>query len=182
MLTAPPYLPSYQFHEAHTLVCSRGSPESLLHALLTQNLRQDPLIAILMRLREGIPALLQRRKLGAPAKAPTPFGLDRFTRLETQPTRITLGLVGRFWRPTFGLYPIPDRAAFMAFTTPGVAKLVLTFEAQAQPNGTVTLGTQTWVYCPDTASCLKMQLYWALIRPASGLIRGRILARAAQQA
>ena len=185
MLTAPPYLPAYQFHEAHKRLCTDGSPENLLHVLLTQNLRQDPLIGLFMQLRERIPALLQHRKpvphANATARA-TPFGLDHFTRLETRPTRITLGLVGRFWRPRFGLSPIPDLAAFTAFNAPGVAKLVLTFEAQARANGTIELGTQTSVYCPDTACRLKMQLYWALIRPASGLIRRRILALAAKQA
>ncbi|MFT8335754.1 hypothetical protein [Acetobacter orientalis] len=182
MLRTPPYLPSFQFHEAHELTCA-GNPQQLLQAILTQNLRQDPLIGFFMALRERVPGIFLRRKPPHnTAAAPSPFGLDNFTRLKTTPTHMTLGLVGRFWRPTFGLYPIADLSAFKAFNTPGVAKLVLTFEVEPAPKHTVKLATQTWVYCPDTATRFKMQLYWALIRPASGLIRRRILALAAKQA
>ena len=51
MLRTPPYLPSFQFHEAHELTCA-GNPQQLLQAILTQNLRQDPLIGFFMALRE----------------------------------------------------------------------------------------------------------------------------------
>lgn len=56
MLRTPPYLPSFQFHEAHELTCA-GNPQQLLQAILTQNLRQDPLIGFFMALRERVPGI-----------------------------------------------------------------------------------------------------------------------------
>lgn len=179
MLQAPPFIPSYQFHECHLLQCE-GCPQTLLKAFTTLNLRQDALIGFFMTLREKIPAFFSRPR-PENTKQNNLFGLEKFTRLETTPTRITLGLIGRFWSPTFGLENIPDLDAFKAFAAPGVPKLVMTFEAYPCKGTTIELVTQTWIYCPDKASRFKMQFYWALIRPASGLIRRRILALAAKQ-
>jgi hypothetical protein len=44
------------------------------------------------------------------------------------------------------------------------------------------LHTQTRVFCTDEASLRRFRPYWLLIRPVSGLIRRRLLARIAAAA
>ncbi|MNT33576.1 hypothetical protein D3C72_1695100 [compost metagenome] len=48
----------------------------------------------------------------------------------------------------------------------------------AEPEGTGTrLTTRTRVWCGDAAAQRRFTAYWLLIRPASGLIRRRMLQR-----
>ena len=60
---------------------------------------------------------------------------------ETVPSHawIAHSLVGRFWRLDFGLEPVIDGQAFLAFDEPGVAKLVMAFDAQPLPSGDTML-------------------------------------------
>lgn len=96
---------------------------------------------------------------------------------ETVPSHawIAHSLVGRFWRLDFGLEPVIDGQAFLAFDEPGVAKLVMAFDAQPLPSGDTMLATTTRIYCADKATRLRMLPYWTAIRPVSGLIRRRTL-------
>ena len=91
-------------------------------------------------------------------------------------SELVYGLIGRFWRTDFGLVTVADGQAFLAFNSPGIAKLALGFSATVQKNGATSLITETRVFCPDLASRLKFAPYWYLVRPVSGLIRGRVLA------
>ena len=86
------------------------------------------------------------------------------------------GLVGRFWEPGYGLVPQADAAAFKAFGEPGVAKLLLAFEACAD-GGATRITTLSRLVCADAPTRRRMALYWAVIRPVSGLIRQRPLAQ-----
>ena len=53
---------------------------------------------------------------------------------------------------------------------------MLNFTAQPKGQGT-RLTTRTRIWCGDEASRRRFNLYWLLIRPASGLIRRRLLRR-----
>jgi len=82
----------------------------------------------------------------------------------------------RFWRADNGLLPIADARAFAACAEPGVAKLVMNFSTE--PYGSATrLVTCTRVFWADAAARRRFLPYWLLIRPVSGLIRRRLLAR-----
>ena len=73
-----------------------------------------------------------------------------------------------------GCPTLPGAAALFAFATPGVAKLMLSFEAR--PDGASTrITTISRLHCADAATRRRVAVYWALIRPVSGLIRGRML-------
>ena len=102
-----------------------------------------------------------------------PFGLHDFTLLDRSEREIVYGLIGRFWRPDYGLEPVADGAAFLRFDAPEVAKLALAFEACPGPDGRTRLITETRVSCASRAASLKFTPYWPLIRPLSGLLRRR---------
>lgn len=172
------YLPAYNFYECHRSAPIRATPEAILDAVAAYDMRADPLSDGLMRLRELPGKLLSLS--GRPADTAPAFGLHTFTPLDRQALSLTYGLTGRFWRPDMGIIPLPDAQAFAAFTTPGVARLVLHF--QLQPIGEAwQLQTETFIRCPDRATRLKMLPYWLLIRLASGAIRRRTLAALRRQ-
>ena len=66
---------------------------------------------------------------------------------------------------------------FSALETSGIAKPVMNFTTEAEGTGT-RLTTRTRVWCSDDATRRSFSPYWLLIRPASGLIRRRLLKRA----
>jgi hypothetical protein len=168
------YLPAYQFSERHSRPIAATS-ERVMAAVSAYRPDNDRFFAAMIGLRE-LPMRLSARIAGRPAALPAPFGLENFTRLDERPgSEMVYGLVGRFWRRDFGLVAIADGAAFRAFGEPGVAKLALGFIATATGSGT-TLATETRVYCPDPVALRRFAPYWYLIRPVSGLIRGRMLA------
>lgn len=169
------YLPRYQFAERHGL-SMQASPHQVLDAVEGLVGSEDPVFRALMRVREA-PARLAAR-LGARSALAhrAPFGLHEFTRLERRGDELlAYGLVGRFWRPGFGLETVRDADHFRAFDRAGVAKLVLSFSCRPAADGGTELETTTRVYCPDSTSRALFTPYWLLIRPASGLIRRRLL-------
>ncbi len=110
------------------------------------------------------------------------FGGADFTELGREPgAELALGLAGRFWQADYGLLPVPDAQAFLDLQEPGIAKLVLNFTVQPDGAGTL-LTTRTRVWCNDAGSLRRFRPYWLLIRPVSGLIRRRLLARAGRAA
>ncbi|WP_429923703.1 hypothetical protein ACQY1H_10100 [Agrobacterium vitis] len=169
------YLPNYSFQEVHSCVIS-ASTDTVISAVADYSPEADPIFRTMIGLRE-LPTRFASFLRGKQAQLPPPFGLHNFTLLERRDgAELTYGLVGRFWRPDFGLVPIKDGSAFLRFDTPGVAKLALGFSAARQADGTTLLVTETRVFCPDRACWLKFAPYWYVIRPVSGLIRRRILA------
>jgi hypothetical protein len=170
------FLPHYQFSETHE-ISIRAPAARVLDLACKVDMADDPVVAGLLRLR-GVPARL-RTALGKAAR-PDPwrgFGLHSFTALGRDADReIAFGLIGQFWQPTGGLVPTPTPEAFAAFDQPGVAKLVMNFMAHADGPAT-RLQTRTHVHCPDAATLRRFRPYWLLIRPASGWIRRRALAR-----
>ena len=165
-------LPNYQFSERHeTLVdCPPGE---LLDLIQTWEPR-DRFSDVAMSLRQT-PARLMHALAPSRHPAPRPFSLRSFIPLGRDGDRAMAGgLIGQFWRNDFGLVRITGPDEFVAFNAPRTPKLVLGF--MAEPEGKQTrLITETRVYCPDRHSYLMFLPYWLLIRPASGLIRRRML-------
>ena len=169
------YLPAHDFSERHSKKVGAG-PDEIMAAAAAYRLKSDPFVRAMIGLRE-LPMRLFGLVSGRRTNLPPTFGLHNFTRLDQLDGReLVYGLIGQFWKPDFGLVPVSDGAAFRAFDRPGFAKLVLSFSATPEPGGLTTLATETRVFCPDRASRRKFAPYWYLIRPVSGLIRGRVLA------
>ena len=70
---------------------------------------------------------------------------------------------------------MPDASAFQTPTAPMSAKLLLRYKVTALVPGKHELSTETFLYCPDRRTQLKMSAYWLTIRTGSGLIRKRTL-------
>ena len=104
------------------------------------------------------------------------FGFDDFTLIGQTPDTLVYGLIGRFWERDYGLRPVTSGEAFRHFAEPGTARLLLGFHVATEGAAT-RLTTLTRIHCPDAASLARMRPYWLLIRPVSGWIRHRMLAR-----
>ncbi len=123
-------LPVFQFEERHGRRVA-APPGRVLDAVATLSLRDDPLIRALLGLRE-VPAWLGKSQR---AVAPS-FSMADFVPLGRRDNaEIAWGLVGKFWRPSAGVLPLPDAAAFRGSCPPGHAKLVWSFEAWATEQG-----------------------------------------------
>jgi len=164
------YLPTYQFSETHACLVA-AEPAAILDSVVAYRPDSDRFFRLMIGLRE-----LPMRLLGEPEAPRAPFGFHDFTLLDRSEREIVYGLVGRFWRPDFGLEPIAGAAAFLAFDATHVAKLALAFTAQHDSDGRSRLVTETRVSCASRAARLKFTPYWLLIRPVSGLVRRRTLA------
>ncbi|WP_322022732.1 hypothetical protein [Burkholderia sp. BCC1977] len=172
----PPFIPSFSFVEVHESRPIDASPSRIIDAVAALDMRADPVIDALLAMREA-PAAIARALRNRPAQAePAPFGFDTFTLLHRDDTSLSLGLVGRFWRPTPDVRTIDDAAAFGRHDDPNDAKLVLRFEVVGLPAGTRLLRTETFVHCPSARTRLLFLPYWLAIRLASGWIRRRTLA------
>jgi hypothetical protein len=163
------FLPTYQFSERH--VCAVAAPSArVLDAVAAYRPESDPLFRAMIGLRE-----LPMRLFGRPDHQRAAFGIDDFTLLGRDETSIVYGLVGQFWKPNYGLAPVADGAAFLAFDADDVAKLVLAFAVNRDSERRTRLVTETRIHCASRATRLKLTPYWLLIRPVSGLLRRRIL-------
>jgi len=173
-----PFLPSYSFYECHNSGAIAAAPERIVEAVTALDMRDDPVVDGLLRIREW-PAGVLRRLGRVPGTATThrPFGLDTFTVLGRDREAISLGLVGQFWRFDFGLVEIADTQVFLGVDRQDVAKLVLRFQVLPCESGGYRLETETFVYCPTWHVRMAMTPYWLAIRVASGWIRRRALAR-----
>lgn len=168
------YLPEYSFSEVHSCEV-KAKPETVIEAAANYRPEVDPFFRNMIALRE-LPTRFGHYLRGKQVDTP-PFGLHNFVMLErVDDGELAYGLIGRFWRPDFGLVDVPDSQTYPEFSPRGVAKLALGFSAIVQQNGKTRLTTETRVFCPDLACRLKFAPYWYLIRPVSGLIRNRILA------
>lgn len=168
------YLPEYSFKEVHFCDVAANAA-TVIEAAAEYQPHNDRFFRSMIGLRE-LPMRIGNHLSGKKSNKPLPFGLHNFVFLEKQDeVGLAYGLVGRFWRPNFGLITIPDGDTFRRFNSPGIAKLILSFSAILQNDGTTRLVTETRVFCPDLGCRLKFAPYWYLIRPVSGIIRGRIL-------
>src|SRR5258707_24121 len=123
------FLPPHQFSARHqaTMPCRPGE---LLDIIQNFQPPQDRLNEMAMFARQ-LPARLMI--WGAPPRAgrPQPCPPANFTPLGRDGDReIVGGLVGKFWRPDFGLSIIDGPSAFLACNPPKTAKLVIGFQAE----------------------------------------------------
>lgn len=167
----PIFLPQFQFYEKHKAVIKTYSPEKILPLVAGFDIQQDAVIRLLMSVRQ-IPQKFRRNR---PSQSVKNFGLNSFTLLEKSASELCYGLRGQFWRPDFGLENVPDTDAYLAPVTPGSAKLLLRYRLTEIKEGQHELRTETFIYCPDRATQLKMTAYWLAIRAGSGWIRKRTL-------
>lgn len=167
----PVFLPQFQFHEKHQTVIRTHSPEKILPLIAEFDIQQDVVIRLLMSVRQ-LPQKFRRNKQ---PQAVSSFGLDSFTLLEKSASELCYGLRGQFWRADFGLENVPDTDAYLTPVMPGSAKLLLRYRVIKVKEGQYELQTETFIYCPDRATQLKMTAYWLAIRAGSGWIRKRTL-------
>ncbi|OXI29291.1 hypothetical protein CFB89_27720 [Burkholderia sp. AU16741] len=168
----PPFIPSFGFHEVHESQPIDAPPASIIDVVASLDMRADPVIDTLLTVRE-FPAAVAGA-LRRPERAR--FGFDTFTPLHRDDTSLSLGLVGRFWRPTPDVRPVADADAFVRHDDPRDAKLVLRFEVVGLASGAHILRTETFVHCPSARTRWLFTPYWLAIRLGSGWIRRRTLA------
>ncbi len=172
------HLPRFQFTEHHSLLV-HGTPRVALETVERVLAEDDPWINRFIAVRELPARVLSPMGFARPLPK-RPFGFADFTRLGRQgDEEVAYGLAGRFWQASYGLLPVKDATAFDQLTD--APKLVLNF-CTASREQDLLLSTTTRVFCPDAASLRRFTPYWYLIRPFSGLIRGRLLRRIAAAA
>ena len=167
----PAFLPQFQFHEKHRTVIHTAHPEHILPLIANFDVRQDVVIRRLMFLRQLPQKFLRNQQANSIGN----FGLHSFTLLKNSASELCYGLRGQFWRSDFGLEKVPDVSAFQTSVTPGSATLLLRYQVTERAPGQHELSTETFVYCPDRSTQLKMTAYWLVIRAGSGWIRKRTL-------
>ena len=172
------YLPVYHFSERHDIAPIAAPVQTIMNSVKNYDDQQDRILNILLKIRE-MPARLAVEFGGKNALASKPrFGLDNFLVLEESPTELAFGLIGRFWRPDYGLIPIENAEQFLSFKRTGVPKLIMVFSIEPSSSATqYCLRTETRIWCPDTRSRLSFIPYWIAIRIASGWIRRRMLSQ-----
>jgi hypothetical protein len=169
------FLPHYDFRERHaTLV--HAPANIILDCVTRQRAGDDPLVRLAITLRE-LPSRLMgqsRRRM---------LDLDDFTFLGREgDSAVAFGLTGAFWRADYGLLEIDSPEAFKATVSMDICRLVMSFDVDVNVSGASVLSTETRVFCPTPAVRRRFAPYWYIIRPVSGLIRRRMLARVRRQA
>ncbi|KAF0812995.1 hypothetical protein IGB42_02391 [Andreprevotia sp. IGB-42] len=171
------YLPVFQFRERHSLPVD-APPAALMDAVMQPEITDDPWMQRFIKLREWPSRALGKLGGGNRLANRGAFGLGDFVLLGRDADHeIALGAVGKFWRFDYGLVPMADATAFSHFSNRGTPKLVLNFRIETGADGQHRLSTETRIFCNDRLSYLRFLPYWCLIRPVSGLIRRRLLAR-----
>jgi hypothetical protein len=171
------FLPVYQFREHHRLAAT-AAPADLLDAVTRPGTMGDPWVRTFIRLRELPGRILGALGRSSALKNRAAFGLENFTLLGRDADReIAFGLAGKFWQSDYGLVALAGPTEFASLTDVGVPRLVLNFTVEPSAEGRVWLHTETRVYCNDRKSLIRFVLYWLMIRPVSGLMRRRLLAR-----
>jgi len=169
------FLPGYDFHECHTTVI-RAPAGIVLDCAAGQRAQDDAFIRLAIQLRE-----LPSRLLGLSQRPALDLG--DFTFLGRDGDRaLAYGLTGAFWRADYGLVDIRTPELFKSNERIDVCRLVMGFAADADDAGRTVLRTETRVFCPTPSVRRRFAPYWYAIRPVSGLIRRRMLARVRQQA
>lgn len=177
------YLPRYDVRTRH-----EGEVEATTDvtyaAARELDLAHSPIARVLFGLR-SLPRVLSGTE-GPPLGKIDFEALEEigFVVLGEEPGReLVVGAVGQFWRPVGNLRRI-EPEDFTTFDAPDHAKGAMNFRVTAS-GATSRVVTETRVMCTDANARRKFRLYWALIGPFSGLIRGemmRTLKRSAEAA
>jgi hypothetical protein len=153
------FLPKYQFVERHATTV-KGNPQTVRAAIEDCDLGRSALVRTLFRVR------------GLPTEDTSLAGMASigFIPLGSQARELVIGLVGRFWTLSGDIRSMAPEH-FKAFDREGFAKAVTNLRVQALSLSHTRLTTETRVWCPDRDSRRRFGIYWALIRPFSGLVR-----------
>jgi hypothetical protein len=171
----PRFIPSCDFYEAHRSKPISAKNSDIIAAVSALDMRADVVADLLLKMRE-LPSRMSRLRITGPHDRSMPlFGFESFVTLHRDDDELSLGLIGRFWRPDFGLVPVRDVDEFMRHADRKDAKLVLQFRAVEAPQCGYCLEIKTFVYCPNRSTKLLFIPYWLVIRLASGWIRKRTL-------
>lgn len=171
------YVPAYQFKERHEMYVD-APPSILLDMVTLPGVATDPWMHKFIGIREFPARVLGKLgNTGALINQP-PFGIENFLMLGRDADReVAFGLLGKFWKPDYGLVEVDGPDNFKNFNEAGIAKLVLNLSAKVMDDGRTRLATETRIFCNDKKSKTYLTPYWWLIRPVSGLIRRRLLNR-----
>jgi hypothetical protein len=166
------FLPDYDFRAAYkTKIQAPGSV--VYQRLLSSDLYASWIVRLLVSLRYGRRSPRKR----APGDLRRRFQGSGFVILAEAPgEELVVGVAGRFWRPNGGRRLDLSSRDFVGFSRAGDAKIALNFRLKPGSHHTV-LSTETRIQCFGRAAWWKFCLYWALVRPFSGLIRKAILQR-----
>jgi hypothetical protein len=171
------FLPRFDAVESHMTIV-RAPKDRVWDAIRTADFGSNGIVRALFAVR-AVPAFLTApREALARARTPVhaPLTLDAalthgFIVLGEQPGReLLLGTAGRFWGARGALCHI-DAGSFTTFNEPGAAQAAWNFEVRPLVGDRTVLTTETRVRCVDPSSRWRFRLYWAFIRPFSGLIR-----------
>ena len=166
-------MPVFHFHERHSRWIN-ASPEQVWQGLTTLTLDQLTLTRALVAIRHI------RAHAATPAK---PLFSDGPVRMfEITPAAYAVGgVVARPWQHRPARADIASLEEFARFAEPGWTKYLTDFHLQPC-NGGVQLTTETRGYSTDSRARRRFAVYWALIRPASGLVRRDMLATVRRRA
>ncbi len=166
-------LPVYDFHERHSRWIN-AEPDAVWHSLTTLTLDQLPLARPLVAIRH-----LGRRPV-EPSRSL--FSDGPVHMLQIAPATYAVGgAVGRPWRLKPARREITSLEEFDDFDEPGWVKYLTDFHLEPREGG-LQLTTETRGRSTDRRARRRFAIYWALIRPASGLIRRDMLAAVARGA
>lgn len=180
------YLPKYDFAEKHNIII-KSSPEKVFKAVYNMDMSKSRVIKTLFRIR-AIYGLLN------PGKKPEnqiSLGLSieelvkksGFIPLEeVRNQEIVMGLVGKFWQPTFGTVQNFKATDFINYNQTGYCKVAWNLHIKQNTNSTVSLSTETRVFCLGRRAKFSFLLYWMVIRPFSGWTRMEMLRMIKEQA
>jgi hypothetical protein len=156
-------LPRWDFREVHARRAA-ASAAALFVAAEAVTPAELPLTRRLMRVRS-----VGRKTLGRSLDEPLFAQLvaQGFVLLARDPPHeLVLGLCGRPWVLRGDLRKLGGRDAFAAFDEPGTVKVATNLRVD---DGRVA--TETRVLATDPAARRRFGVYWAAIRPWSGVIR-----------
>jgi hypothetical protein len=164
-------LPEFQFQSGHGRRVA-APPEWVAEALNVYQLGRSA--SLLFKLR-GI-----RLPSGSMRDVLTKSG---FTMLAERPgAEIVAGTNGQFWalRELTHMEAPRDLEDFRSFDRPGWAQGAFSVRMEPLEDGSTHLSTETRVRCIDEQARRRFAIYWALIKPFSGWLRGNFLRRIAR--
>ena len=176
------YLPRYDVVERHSITV-RATPARTFAAITTSDFAGVFVVRFFFWLRRLPQSQLRvrgrLRALPTPNTIPLTIGtIERHGfRLLAQrvPEELVIGVEGQFWVLSGGRCTPSAEAFSVVAPAPGMARAIWNFHVQPLNDECCALTTETRVLCADAAARRPFLLYWALIRPGSGLIRHAML-------
>lgn len=157
-------LPKYHFSERHHVI-TQASHSRLYNAITNIDLSRAPMVWLLYYVRRMPKASLTLEGMKGIGFSVLGMKRDR---------EYVIGLVGKFWKPVPEIVNVPP-LEFAGFNEKGYAKAALNYLIDETPDGIRLLSTETRIYCTSSSARIPFHVYWALIRPFSGLIRRAML-------